>query len=229
MTRSIAAAQASHTPAAKLVSPARRVGMLGGSFDPPHLAHRQLAEAAIEQLRLDVLHIMPTGQAWHKTRALTPALHRVAMCELAFEDVMKARVDARETQREGPTYTFDTLTELASEYPSAELFLIIGADQLLAFKRWVRWTDILNMAHLVVAQRPPAMGAQMRDIAPRNTDLSEVAVAHLPLEMPLSTTSATAIRALISAGFPADSDLNNLLSPDVAGYISTHSLYQDPT
>ena len=71
---------------------ALRVGMFGGAFDPPHWAHRSLAETALSQLALDVLHILPTGQAWHKSRTLTPSAHRVAMCELAFAGLCGVRV-----------------------------------------------------------------------------------------------------------------------------------------
>jgi len=105
--------------------------MFGGAFDPPHLAHRALAEAALDQLGLDALHMMPTGQAWHKARSLTSAEHRIAMCQLAFDDLPRTRIDTRETTRQGPSYTADTLAELAREYPGATLYLVLGADQLL--------------------------------------------------------------------------------------------------
>ncbi len=92
-----------------------RVGMFGGSFDPPHWAHRALAETALGQLALDRLHILPTGQAWHKARALSPAEHRVAMCKLAFGGLLNVNFDEREIHRDGPSYTADTLRELRSK------------------------------------------------------------------------------------------------------------------
>ena len=79
-----------------------RVGMFGGAFDPPHRAHRALAEAALHQLGLDLLLVLPTGLAWHKSRGLTAAAHRVAMCELAFAGLPHLRIDQREIRREGP-------------------------------------------------------------------------------------------------------------------------------
>ena len=97
--------------------------MFGGAFDPPHLANHALAQAALAQFQLNQLLVMPTGQAWHKSRDLTAPKHRLAMARLAFADVPQVQVDARETQRTGPTYTFDTLTELRHEHPQAELFL----------------------------------------------------------------------------------------------------------
>ncbi len=93
----------------------RRIGLLGGAFDPPHRAHQALARAAIEQMQLSELRILPTGQAWHKARPLSPAPHRLAMARLAFEGLPQATVDDRELRREGPTYTVDTLRELAAE------------------------------------------------------------------------------------------------------------------
>ena len=98
----------------------RRVGMFGGAFDPPHWAHRSLAQTGLEQLQLDHLHILPTGHAWHKARTLLPAEHRIAMCERAFGDLPRVHIDARETERTGPSYTADTLGELRAEHPQAD-------------------------------------------------------------------------------------------------------------
>jgi len=131
---------------------AKRLGIFGGSFDPPHLAHIALAQHAIAQFRLDELRVIPTGDAWHKTRALTPSPHRLAMTRLAFAHVPQAMVDTREIDRLGPTYTLDTLLALQGEQPDAELFLFIGADQARAFKTWHRWQDIEHLATVVVAQ-----------------------------------------------------------------------------
>ena len=206
----------------------RRVGMFGGAFDPPHLAHRELAEVAIDQLGLDVLHILPTGLAWHKARPLSDAEHRLAMCKQTFGDIAKACVDTRETLRVGPSYTADTLIELANEYPGAELFMVIGADQLLVFKNWVRWKEVLDLATLAVAQRP----SQGPDAASEHglaADISQVDVPFVSLNMPLHHISATAIRARASAANGHGPDLDRLVSDDVASYISTHSLYQDPS
>ena len=136
----------------------KRLGIFGGSFDPPHMAHMALAQHAVEQFNLDELRIIPTGDAWHKIRALTPSPHRLAMTRLAFADVPKVVVDPREIDRKGATYTFDTLQELHVEQPDAELYLFIGADQARAFQTWHRWQDILRMATVVVAARPLAHG-----------------------------------------------------------------------
>ena len=207
----------------------RRVGMFGGAFDPPHGAHRSLAEVAIEQLRLDVLHVLPTGQAWHKTRPLTDSTHRVAMCHLAFGDLPNTRIDEREIHRQGPSYTADTLAELRREYPQAELFLVLGADQLLAFRQWVRWQDVMAQARLAVAARARSIGAQALDEPAEEADLSGVGLPFVPLTMPLNPVSATAVRARLAAVGPDAAALDLLVPAPVASYISQNHLYQTPT
>jgi len=136
--------------------------VLGGAFDPPHRAHRALAEAALAQLDLDALHIVPTGQAWHKARPLTDATHRLAMCQRAFGDLPGVVLDARELRRTGPSYTVDTLTELRAEHPAAELLLLLGADQWAALPTWKRWRDVLALATVAVGIRLLALGSLSR-------------------------------------------------------------------
>lgn len=207
----------------------QRVGMFGGAFDPPHWAHRMLAEAALTQLGLDVLHILPTGQAWHKSRVLTPAEHRVSMCRLAFGDLPNTRIDTREIRREGPSYTADTLRELAAEYPGAELFLVLGADQLLAFKSWVRWPEVLAQATLAVASRATQIGADAVHDQADEMDLSGVDLPFRRLDMPLKNISATAVRSRVGQPLSRSSALEVLVPEAVASYISLHHLYQEPS
>lgn len=201
-----------------------RIGMFGGSFDPPHWAHRALAETALGQLDLDRLHILPTGHAWHKPRPLSPATHRVAMCRLAFGDLINIVYDEREIHREGPSYTADTLQELRAEYPDADLFLILGADQLVSFKSWVRWDEVLHLASIAVANRAINIGADARLDQAEEMDLSGVDVPYTLLHMPLKNISATAVRAQVSR----QAALDVLVPEPVARYISHHHLYEDP-
>ena len=205
-------------------SPApRRVGLFGGAFDPPHDAHVALARAAIEQLRLDRLHITPTGDAWHKSRPLSPASDRLAMCRLAFAGLPGAWVDDRELRRDGPTYTIDTLTELRAQYPGAALFLQIGADQAGAFHSWRRADDIVAIATVSIAARADQSGAAAQ-IDLKNplpgvaTDPARVRV----LALPALAHSATDVRRRVAAGLP----ITHLVAAPVAGYIANHHLYQ---
>ena len=199
-----------------------KVGLMGGAFDPPHLAHRALAEAALTQLGLDRLHLVPTGQAWHKARALSPAAHRLQMCRLAFGDLARVVIDPREMERPGPSYSVETLHELADVYPGASLYLILGADQLLAFKHWSRWREILSLAQLAVARRPS--GDAPADPAAADQALAD-GPAFVPLAMPLQAISATAVRDQI-ARHPVNAEWTQWVSEAVAGYISHHHLYQ---
>lgn len=203
----------------------QRIGLFGGAFDPPHDAHIALARAAIDELQLDRLHIVPTGDAWHKTRPLSPGVHRLAMCRLAFADVPRVLVDDRELRRDGPTYTVDTLTELRAEHPDAELFLQIGADQAAVFHGWRRPDEILRLATLSIAVRGAASGPanpfDADDPLPGlRFDPGRVRV----LKLSAMPHSATEVRRRVAAG----QSIAHLVPAAVAGYIAQHHLYQDP-
>lgn len=202
--------------------------MFGGAFDPPHWAHRTLAETALRQLGLDRLLIVPTGHAWHKARALTPAMHRLAMCEQAFGDLPRTFIDPRETLRDGPTYTADTLADLQAEHPGAELYLVLGADQLLAFRSWQRWPEVLARARLAVANRPTALGADALEACAHEADLGAVDLPFVRLDMPLHPISATAVRARLGEALGRSGAHEALVPAGVARYISSHHLYQAP-
>ncbi len=195
----------------------RRVGVMGGAFDPPHLAHQALAHTALRQLLLDELRLIPTGQAWHKPRALTSAQHRLAMVQLAFADMTQVTVDPRETLRDGPSYTIDTLRELADSLPGAQLFLIIGADQAQALTSWKQWQDILQTATICVADRANATRARGQFDAEKASQ-----TAFLHLNMPALDISATDIRGRISANM----SVSALVCEPVARYIAAHHIYQ---
>lgn len=207
----------------------RRVGVFGGAFDPPHLAHRALAEAALSELALDRLHIIPTGRAGHKTRPLTDPAHRLALCERAFAGLDGCRLDARELTRDGVSYTIDTLEALASEYPGAQLFLVIGDDQLAAFKTWRRWDEVLTLATLAVASRAlPAGGGSVAG-GGLSAPLLSPDVPFVRLKTPYLDISATEVRARVAAGADDPAGLTKLVPEAVASYISQHSLYQKPS
>ena len=191
-----------------------RVGMFGGAFDPPHLAHVALARAAIEQLKLDCLRVMPTGLAWHKDRSLTAAGHRLAMTRLAFAGVPNVEVDDRELRRAGPTYSVETLRELRDEHPIAQLYLLMGEDQAAGFTRWIAWQEIARMAVLCVAGRGTGEGVAALRALP--------GVRVEPLQLPQMPESATEIRARLTAG----QDIADLVEPAVASYIESHHLYR---
>lgn len=208
------------------MNPAQRMGLFGGAFDPPHSAHVALAQAAVAQLRLDRLYVVPTGHAWHKTRELTPAAHRLAMAHLAFGRIGEVVVDDRELHRAGPSYTLDTLRQLQSENPGALWFLLVGQDHARTFDRWHGWPEILQRASLVVAQRSlsgcdgaEALQAQAMPSAQAGP---APAVPAQQLKFVAMDISATQIRNKIASGLATPSDLD----PAVASYIAQHHLYQ---
>lgn len=193
-----------------------RLGIFGGAFDPPHLAHVALARAAVQQLGLDELRVFPTGQAWHKARALSDAQHRLAMAREAFSDIPGAVVDDRELRRSGPTYTIDTLRQLQQERPDAELLLVIGADQAEALPSWRESAEILRLATVAIAAR-----ARPDPDAPPFDPATLQGGRFAAVELPSMPVSATQVRERARAG----QDIGQLVPPGVASYIARHHLY----
>ena len=199
----------------------KRIGIYGGAYDPPHNAHVALAQVAVAHLELDALHIIPTGQAWHKTRPLSPPEHRLAMTRLAFEGLPRMVVDERELQRGGPTYTIDTLEALQGENPQAQLYLIMGADQVAALHKWHRWEAILDIAIICIACRPQFSWSD----APFGT-YKEQKSRFLILPLTLMPVSATHIRQLLATSNEANfSEVGDLVPEAVARYIVLNQLY----
>lgn len=208
--------------------------MFGGAFDPPHLAHLAMVRAALEQYNLDRLHVFPTGQAWHRAGEVSKPQHRLAMARLAFDSMPRVLVDDAELRRDGPTYSIDTLEQLQSSEPGAELFLLLGQDQAQRLGQWHRWQGLFDMATLLVASRdaePPADGLDARSPADEGhvenhvekTDANAPA-RWLTLKLPKMQVSATDIRRRVAQGL----DIAGLVPAGVARYIAEHKLYQAP-
>jgi nicotinate-nucleotide adenylyltransferase len=201
-------------------APRQRIGVFGGTFDPPHMGHLRLAELAVRELELDQLQIIPTGNAWYKTRQLTEANHRLALAQLAFAACPRAVVDDQELTRVGACYTIDTLRHLRQTFPNAYFFLIMGADQAAKFNTWHRWQDILGLAELAVVDRQPIAASSLE---------AQGIHRFTVLEMPSMPISATAIREQLSRGVVPTSLSSTLLAPAVARYIQHHQLYKAPS
>ncbi len=197
-----------------------RLGIFGGAFDPPHLGHCALAQAALQALGLNQLHLVPTGHAWHKSRPLSAPEHRLAMVKLAFANLPGVQVDPREIQRAGPSYTADTLREFHAQWPDAQLFLIVGEDQACALPTWHDWQTVLRLAVVAVARR-----ADQAHEAPRFTPPAAFAARFRWLNMPSMPISATRIRAAVSS----HQALSALVPESVAHYMDHHHLYQTAT
>ena len=201
----------------------QRIGMFGGAFDPPHHAHVALAQAAVEQLELDTLLVFPTGQAWHKARELSAARHRLAMTRLAFAHLPAVAVDDRELQRTGPTYTVDTLTELRTQWPQAQLWLVLGADHARALPDWRQWQRVRELAIISIASRDDLTLDQV-EFLPEIPDFQPPGGGFVRLHMPAMPVSATEIRQRVAMGQPID----HLVTIGVARYIEQHHLYLAP-
>ena len=196
----------------------RRIGLFGGTFDPPHAAHLALARRALEDLALDELRWLPAGDPWQKTgagAAVSAAVHREAMLRVAIAGEPRFVLDRRELERAGPSYTLDTVREIAREAPGAALFLVIGQDQLARLPTWHGWRELLGRVTLAVAGRPGAAAASDPEVA---------AAAMQAVALPPMDISATDIRSRVRRGEP----IASLVPPAVAGYIDRHRLYREP-
>ena len=196
----------------------RRIGLFGGSFDPVHDAHLALARHARDELQLDELRWVPAGQAWQKARAMTPAAQRLAMLELAIAGEPRFAIERCELQRQGPSYTLDTVRELQDREPGASWFLVIGQDQYHNLHTWHGFEQLLQRVTLAVAQRPD--GARDDGVDPRVRAADQVA-----LGLPALRISASGIRARVAAG----QDIGALVPPAVALYIHQQGLYRAAT
>ncbi|MCT9125629.1 nicotinate-nucleotide adenylyltransferase [Cupriavidus gilardii] len=213
-----------------------RLGILGGTFDPPHVGHLALARLCIDHLQLDELLWIPTGQSWQKGNDVTPAADRLAMTELAAAALADApaRVHASrmEVDRAGPSYTIDTVRQLREHYGAgASLAWLMGADQLLRLHTWHGWEDLLDYVHLCVATRPgfalEQLDGPVRDaLAQRRADahlIQSTPSGRMWIDQTLAVDlSSTALRQRLAAGQRADDQL----PPGVAHYIATHGLYR---
>jgi nicotinate-nucleotide adenylyltransferase len=212
---------------------ARAIGILGGTFDPIHCGHLRLAQEVAEVLALAEVRFIPGGTPPHRARPQTPAADRVAMVKLAIQDNPLFVLDERETQREGLSYTFDTLSQLREELGATQpLVLIIGADAFLGFDQWHRWREIFALAHIAVAHRPGADLSAIPDAALAQVfaqrrvaqaqavhDTPAGAVAVVPITA--LDISATAIRAALRGGRSA----RYLVPAEVRRYIEDNHLF----
>lgn len=202
-----------------------RLGVFGGAFDPPHRAHVALVEAAIAELALDQVRVLPTGQAWHKTRSLSDAGHRLAMTRLAFAHLPLVVVDEREIKRAGPSYTVDTLQALQAQFPQAQLYLLLGDDQRRSLPSWHQIGEIGRIAIICAAGRDQAVHAwhEAPGVSQTPTPLSDTIQARIQtLQIPLMPHSATGIRELLAK----EQAITGLVPPAVERYIHEHHLYR---
>jgi nicotinate-nucleotide adenylyltransferase len=189
----------------------RRIGVMGGTFDPIHNGHLVAASEVQQHFDLDEVLFVPTGQPWMKP-AVTDSEHRYLMSVIATAANPRFTVSRVDIDRDGPTYTIDTLRDIRSLHPDADLFFITGADAIAQILDWKNVDELWSLAHFVAVSRPG----------------HELVISALPaqevssLEVPALAISSTDCRSRVSRGFPVW-----YLVPDgVVQYISKHHLYR---
>ena len=191
----------------------KRIGLFGGTFDPPHVGHLVTAVNVRYALGLDSVVLMVANSPWQKdgTRPISPAADRLAMVEAAVADVEGLIAGDAEIRRGGPSFTADTLQGMARCYPDAELYTIVGDDAAAGLTTWQRYDEVVALSHLVVVDRP---GEQVQ--LPAGFDW-------LRVEVPRLEVSSTDLRARVLDGRPLD----YLVTDSVLDIIAARHLYRD--
>ena len=199
-----------------------KIGIFGGSFDPPHNEHIRLAQAAIDGLGLDKLLIMPAYAPPHKSgKTLSPDSERLQLCQLAFSSLKKAEVSDYEIERKGTSYTYLTCRHFKAEYPTAQLFWLVGTDMLRDFPTWKNPTEILENVTLAVCARNEKDGWLETERAAFKEKFGKdfAVIGYNGLNV-----SSTKIRVLAGAGLR----VNEYMPETLAEYITEKRLYEIP-
>ncbi|NIR61290.1 MAG: nicotinate-nucleotide adenylyltransferase [Gammaproteobacteria bacterium] len=206
------------------------IGLFGGTFDPVHFGHLRPALEVLEALALEEVRFVPARVPPHRVVPAAAAEDRLRMLELALEGVRGFRVDRRELERDGPSYTVDTLRSLRGEVGDRPLVLIMGTDAFSGLAQWHRWTELIGLAHIAVACRPGATAPQTGPLAEWTTTRRVDAPSDLRgtpagrmlfVEVTQLEIAATDIRARVARG----ASPRYLLPQDVADYIKARGLY----
>jgi len=212
------------------------IGLLGGSFDPIHHGHLQLARDAIQHLPLEEVRFVPAAQPWQKG-PITAAGHRAQMVRLAIADQSRFTLDMREIERGGLTYTIDTLQALRSQMPQRPLVLVMGSDQFARLDTWRDWQLVMQLAHIAVATRAAAritLSAEMlRLLNERRGEAASVTSRAggnvVEFAMTPVDASATEVRRLLRQPNSAERTqrLSVMVPAAVLDYIDSHHLYRN--
>lgn len=198
----------------------KKVGILGGTFDPIHVAHLILAENAWQQFQLDTVLIMPSGDPPHKAeREITAANHRIRMLQLAIDDNKHFKLSTVEVERAGKTYTAETLSELCKYNPDCEYYFIIGADSLFQLEKWYQPEVIMSHAVLLTAVRDEMETAQVEE---KILYLQERYGARIYL---LHTPNMSISSSMIRERIVCRESIKYLVPKDVEKYIYQNKLY----
>lgn len=195
-----------------------RLGVLGGTFDPMHNGHVAAAEAAAECADLDEVVFVPTGSPPHRPPAEASPAQRLEMSRLATGDDPRFTVSDIEVQREGPSFTLDTLLALRGANPHAELFLVLGWDAASQFRSWYKPDEVLALAPIVVVSRPGRHAPTEADLRTAGLDPSRIILC----ARTTPSVSGSEIRRALAAG----KSIAGMVPPGVERYIAAHHLYK---
>ena len=206
-------------------------GVFGGTFDPIHLGHLDTVDAVRKQCGLGQIHFVPSAAPPHRDIPSALPQQRLEMVTLAIAGFPHFIVDDREFRRNGPSYTYDTLSALVSEKPDCIPCFILGVDALLGVEQWYRWQEVLGLAHFIVMERPgwqspnplPQWWMQAR-VESSEELLQQRGGLILEVQIEPRAVSATEIRYGIARGI----DVSSMLPMVVWEYIQDHNLYRMP-
>jgi nicotinate-nucleotide adenylyltransferase len=198
-----------------------RIGIIGGSFNPVHIAHLIIADRFVDQRGLDECYFVPTYQSPFKTSdaSVAPAEDRLAMVRSATVQHPRFKVSDVEIQRGGVSYTIDTIRFFKDVNPTAEINILIGSDQAVEFVRWKEWQQILREAQVCVVRRPFLLTPEMEDRLSETLTIDEKSPVWI--SAPLLEISSTEIRKRVREG----KSINYLTVKAVRDYIAEHRLY----
>ncbi len=199
---------------------ANKIGILGGTFDPVHLGHLMIAEEAKNALDLSEVLLIPAGQPMSRPNEnITPAKHRLAMLQLAAEDEPYLKISTMEIEREGPSYTADTIAAIKKKSGGEDIYFILGWDSLAQLPDWHEPSEIIKLCTLVAVPRPGYAKPSLKALEGMLPGISQKVIF---LDKPRVDVSATEIRDLVAKGEAID----QLVPEAVAQYINKHKLYQ---
>ena len=198
----------------------KRIGIYGGTFDPPHIGHIQAAAQAVEALRLDKMLLIPAYATPRKSPGISGAEpeHRLAMLRLAAESIPKAEICTLELDREEVSYTFETVAALRRKYPEEELFLLLGSDMFLTFTNWRQWEEICKDVTIAVLYRGEK--GERQKVQEQRLKMQALGIDVVLVENDAVFISSTQMRRLLAFRCAGD-----LLPEGVLDYIRKHYLY----
>lgn len=210
-----------------------RIGILGGTFDPPHYGHISPAKQTAKWLNLDKLLILPANIPPHKERTFATTEQRLAMVNILCQKDPFFILDDRELKRQSLSYTVDTLQEIKNEHPSWQLFFIMGMDSLLTFTTWYQWQKILTLCHLVVNTRP---GFELGSL---NCETQKLLAEHRLIDVNKihssktgsilfheTTTNWDISSTMVRQKLKEKNDCSELLPLEIITYINNQQLYR---